>query len=57
MTLLGVALDAKRLQLLHQLVPIARLIAFMANPTNPQTASLSREVQEAASRIGRQFLL
>jgi putative tryptophan/tyrosine transport system substrate-binding protein len=56
-TLLGVALDAKRLQLLHQLVPTARLIAFMANPTNPQSASLSREVQEAAGSIGRQILV
>jgi putative ABC transport system substrate-binding protein len=56
-TLLGVALDAKRLQLLHRLVPTARLIAFMANPTNPQTATLSREVQEAASNIGLQILV
>src|SRR6478752_828340 len=39
-SLLGMALDAKRLQLLHELVPRATTIGIMANPKSPALADL-----------------
>jgi putative tryptophan/tyrosine transport system substrate-binding protein len=45
--------DAKRLGLLHELVPKAVRIAVLLNPTNPTSAEATlREVQEAARVIG-----
>jgi putative ABC transport system substrate-binding protein len=46
---------AKRLEILHQLVPHARVIALLVNPTNPLFGEAeSREVQKAASILGLQ---
>ena len=48
---------AKRLRLLHDLVPKAVRIAVLLNPTNASTAKLTlRAVQEAASSLGLQIL-
>jgi ABC-type uncharacterized transport system substrate-binding protein len=48
---------AKRLRLLHDLVPKAVRIAVLLNPTNASTAkSTLRAVQEAASSLGLQIL-
>jgi putative tryptophan/tyrosine transport system substrate-binding protein len=47
---------AKRLRLLHDLVPKAVRIALLVNPANASSAeSTLREVQEAASSIGLQI--
>jgi putative ABC transport system substrate-binding protein len=47
---------AKRLRLLHDLVPKAVRIAVLINPANKQTAeSTLRDVQEAAPAIGQQI--
>jgi putative ABC transport system substrate-binding protein len=47
---------AKRLRLLHDLVPKAVRIAVLLNPTNASTAKLTlRAVQEAASSLGLQI--
>ena len=45
-------LAAKRLDLLHQLVPQARRIAFLLNPSNAAIALTSAEAQKAASTLG-----
>jgi|SRR5712671_313439 len=55
--MLGVQLEAKRLEFLRDLVPTAALIAMLVNPTNPQAETQSREVAAAARAIGRQILL
>ena len=48
---------AKRLRLLHDLVPKAVRIAVLLNPTNASTAKLTlRAMQEAASALGLQIL-
>ena len=47
---------AKRLRLLHDLVPKAVRVAVLVNPANGQTAETTlREVQEAAPTIGLQI--
>jgi putative ABC transport system substrate-binding protein len=45
-------LGAKRLGLLHELVPSATLMAILANPTNPLAESQSRDLETAARTLG-----
>jgi putative ABC transport system substrate-binding protein len=45
-------LGAKRLELLHQLVPAAGVIGFLVNPTNPNSQSETSELQAAARALG-----
>jgi putative ABC transport system substrate-binding protein len=54
-SLLGSALEAKRLGLLHELVPGAASIGVLINPKYPDSNLQLREVQEAASTIKRQI--
>jgi putative ABC transport system substrate-binding protein len=56
-TMLGVELEAKRLELLHELVPTAALIAMLVNPNNAQAQTQSREVEAAARAIHHQVLI
>jgi len=49
-------LEAKRLQLLHQLVPQARRIAVLVSPANVTNAEMTlRDVEAAARTIGLQL--
>jgi putative tryptophan/tyrosine transport system substrate-binding protein len=49
---LGGELGAKRLELIHELVPGANLIGVLLNPANPSTDSQIREMQTAAQVLG-----
>jgi len=51
MSLLTTALEAKRLGLLHELVPTAALVAALINPDNPPSAGQSREIESAATTL------
>jgi putative ABC transport system substrate-binding protein len=53
-TTLVAEVNAKRLDLLHQLVPTASLIALLANPLN---FAETREVQRAATILGVRLLI
>jgi putative ABC transport system substrate-binding protein len=46
------ALEAKRLGLLHELVPQAKTLGFLLNPNFPAAARQWRDMQEAARAIG-----
>jgi putative tryptophan/tyrosine transport system substrate-binding protein len=50
-------LGAKRLELLHELVPTAALIAFLVDPTNPNAKSETSDVQIAADALGRKLIV
>jgi len=50
-------LSAKRLQLLHELVPRATRIAVVANPANANAESILSDVQEAARVLGMQVVV
>jgi putative ABC transport system substrate-binding protein len=55
-SILDVELGPKRLELLHDLVPTATVIAALVNPTDPARAeTTSRELQTAARTLGLQF--
>jgi putative ABC transport system substrate-binding protein len=57
MTLFGSELAAKRLELLHEMLPKAERIAFLVNPGNPNAESDIANVQAAAKVMGVQILL
>src|SRR6516165_11262399 len=54
-TTLNTAAGAKRLELLHELVPSATNIAVLVNPTGPSSGPLIGELQPAADRLGVQM--
>jgi putative ABC transport system substrate-binding protein len=49
-------LGAKRLEIATQLVPNARVVGFMLRPSNPVSASDTREVEAAAATLGVKIL-
>jgi putative tryptophan/tyrosine transport system substrate-binding protein len=54
-TTFAVDLDAKRLELLHELVRKASLIALLVNPDRPTAEAQARKAQEAACSFGLQL--
>jgi ABC-type uncharacterized transport system substrate-binding protein len=53
---LNVEVAAKRLELLHELVPTATIIAALVNPTAPVLAeTMTRDLQTAARTLGLQL--
>jgi putative tryptophan/tyrosine transport system substrate-binding protein len=51
-TLLSVVLGPKLLELLHELVPTATVMALLVNPTSPLAETLVRDAQAAARTLG-----
>ena len=54
-TQLSSELVAKRLGLLHDLIPAATIIGFLVNPTDLRVESQTRDMQEAAHALGLQI--
>jgi putative tryptophan/tyrosine transport system substrate-binding protein len=55
--LVGTLLNPKRLELLHELVPSAALIAVLLNPTRTGFRDEVREIQAAADKMGLKLLI
>jgi putative ABC transport system substrate-binding protein len=54
---LGGQLAAKRVQMLHELVPTATVIAVLVNPQSPITETETRSIQAAANILGVRLLI
>jgi putative tryptophan/tyrosine transport system substrate-binding protein len=54
-TNLGVEVGPKRLELLHELLPAAKVIAFLIHPANPGAESQTNDHQRAARILGLQL--
>ena len=54
-TTLNLELGPKRLELLHEVVPTATIMALLVNPANPNAEFQSREIQMAARTLGVQL--
>ena len=48
-------LGPKRLELLHELVPTATIVALLINPTSPEYRVRYRDLQAAARTLGLQL--
>jgi len=54
-TNLGVEAGPKRLELLHELLPAAKVMAFLIHPANPGAESQTNDHQRAARTLGLQL--
>jgi putative ABC transport system substrate-binding protein len=58
LAILSTTVDAKRVELLHELLPVATSIAYFVNSTNRAFAEAeTRELQVAARTLGRRLLV
>jgi putative ABC transport system substrate-binding protein len=49
---MNVATDPKRLELLHDMVPNATVIACLLNPTSPRSGAQIRQIEDSARALG-----
>ena len=54
-SVLDVEIGSKRLELLHELVPTATVMALLVNPTTPAAETITRDAQAAARALGLQL--
>ena len=54
-TQLNVEVGPKLLELLHEVVPTAAIVALLVNPTNPNSETTARDLQAAARTLGLQL--
>jgi putative tryptophan/tyrosine transport system substrate-binding protein len=54
-TQMGVEMGPKRLELLHELLPAATIMALLVNPANPVAETLSSEMELAGRAFGLQI--
>jgi ABC-type uncharacterized transport system substrate-binding protein len=50
-------LGSKRLELIHEMVPTASLIAVLVNPNNPDTEDEAKDIQRGARGFGVQIIV
>jgi putative ABC transport system substrate-binding protein len=55
-TLFAYLLDAKRVELMHELVPAASVVGLLLNPDSPQADAQAADVAGACGKFGQQLL-
>jgi putative ABC transport system substrate-binding protein len=56
-SIMTTALEAKHLELLREIVPRAKLVAYLVNPTNADAAAQLQDIQAAARSAGQQVAI
>lgn len=56
-TLFAYLLDAKRVELIHELVPDSNVIALLVNPNSPQAEPQAADVESAANKFGQHLIV
>jgi putative ABC transport system substrate-binding protein len=56
-SLFAVTVEPKKLELLHQLVPTAVAVGVLTNPRNPNSETISKDLQVAAGKLGLQIYI
>src|SRR6202011_4198240 len=56
-SLFAYLLDAKRVELMHELVPSATMIALLAKPNNPQADAQFADVEAASGTFGQKVII
>jgi putative ABC transport system substrate-binding protein len=56
-SMIGSALEAKRLELLHELLPQAKTLGVLINPQYPAAKAQRQEVEEASTRLGAKMVV
>jgi putative tryptophan/tyrosine transport system substrate-binding protein len=56
-SIMTTALEAKHLELLREIAPRARLVAYLVNPTNADAEAQSQDIQAAARSAGQQVAI
>jgi putative ABC transport system substrate-binding protein len=56
-TLIAYLLDAKRVELMHELVPNATAIALLVNPSSPQAVSQATDTRTATQASGQRLIV
>jgi putative ABC transport system substrate-binding protein len=54
-SVMDVEIGPKRLEILHELIPAATVMALLVNPTTPAAEVIARDVQAAARALGLQL--
>jgi putative tryptophan/tyrosine transport system substrate-binding protein len=52
---LNVEIGPKRLEIVRELIPTAKIVGLLVNPTNPAATGLSRDLEAAARTLGLQL--
>ena len=57
MSFFGAMLEPKKLELMHELTPKSAAVAVLVNPSNPNTESIVKTVNEAGYALGRNLIV
>jgi putative tryptophan/tyrosine transport system substrate-binding protein len=57
MTVLSGLINPKRLELLHELVPKAKVIGALLDPANPSAETSVRDAEDAAQKVGQRIYI
>jgi putative tryptophan/tyrosine transport system substrate-binding protein len=53
----SITMEAKRLEILRELVPTARLVGYLTNPSRREAENQVKEVQDAARSVGQEIFV